>query len=257
MKLFFTIFKKEITELTRSKKILILSILFLFIAVSSPIIAKLIPTLLKSIPSTPGLIITLPTPTWNDALDQFVKNISQIAMIVIIFVFAGSIAEEKNKKTLEMVLTKPIPRNIFVLAKITSSFFVTKIIFLVTAAIFYFYTVSTFTSFSLINFFWLCIFTLAFLLLIEAITVFFSTITNNQITAVGFAFLTEIIFSTLIAYFKKIADYSPTYVFGHYKELMANGVLTHFWPPLIVTIGLICVLILVSMHFFQKQEIER
>ncbi len=257
MKNLITIIKKEFLELVRSKKLLILIILFGFIAISSPIIAKLIPTLLKNMPATPGLTISLPDPTWNNAIDQLVKNISQIAMIIIMFMFAGTVADEKNKKTLEITLTKPISRTSFILGKYLANFGATKIIFILASALFYLYTTSLFSAFSLINFVLLTIFMLIYLMVICALTIFFSTINTNPIVAVAQAFFVEIIFATAISYFKKAADYSPTYVLSNYKILMEQGNYTDFLPSAIISIVIIIFFVLLSIFLFQRQEVER
>lgn len=144
---FTALLKKEILEIYRTRKFMILGILFLFVAISSPVLAKLIPKLLANteFPGT-NIHIQIPDATWKDSIDQFVKNLIQFGVIVIVFMFAGSIAEEKNKKTLELVLAKPVPRNQFVLSKVLSSFAVIKVTFLASAIIFYLYTLSLFGS---------------------------------------------------------------------------------------------------------------
>lgn len=249
--------KKELLEIYRSKKLLILAILFLFIAISSPILAKLIPTILKSMPETPGLTIQLPEPTWKDAVDQLIKNLSQIGMVVLIILSAGSIAEEKNKKTLEIVLTKPISRSKFILVKFISSLFVTKVVFLISMLIFYLYTISLFGSFSLLNFIWLTIFSLIALAFMISLTVFFSAISKNQIIALALAFATEAILAIIFSSIKKISDYNPSYVFGNYKELMSNDQIHDFIPSALVSIGAIVLLLVFAILSFKKQEIER
>lgn len=249
--------KKELTDIVRSKKLLILVILFAFIAISSPILAKLMPVLLKSIPQTPGITISVPDPTWKDAIDQLIKNLSQIGMIVIIFIFAGSVTEEKTKKTLELVLTKPISRPAFILSKFLSSILVAKLVFIIAMIVFYLYTISILGSFSLLNFFWLSLFLLIYLILVLSLTLFFSTISASSITAIGLTFLAQIIFATFIGYIKSLQDYSPTYILGHYEELMQNGFNLEFLPPIFISLGLIIILTLASTSFFQKHEVER
>jgi ABC-2 type transport system permease protein len=250
-------FKKEILEIIRSKKLLILIILFGFIAISSPILAKLLPVLLKSMPSTPGVTFNIPEPTWKDAIDQLLKNISQIGMIVIIFIFAGSIADEKSKKTLEMVLSKPISRANFILAKFLASITAVKVVFLASMVIFYLYTISLLGSFSLVNFIWLSVFLLIYLILVLSLTLFFSTISASQIAAVGFTFLVQIVYSTGINYIKSLKDYSPSYVLSNYQELMHKGNFSDFLPSAIVSIILVLLFIAVSIQLFKKQEVER
>lgn len=254
---FATMVKKEILEIYRSKKLLILIILFAFCAIASPILAKLIPTLLKAMPQTPGLVINLPDPTWRDSIDQFIKNLSQIGLIVIIFMFSGSIAEEKSKKTLEIVLTKPISRTGFIFAKFYSSALYLKIVFILSAIVFYFYTVSILGNFSALNFLWFALFLLVFLILVLAVTIFFSTIFSNQILAASTTFFVSIIFTTVIGYIKKLTDYNPSYILSNYKNLMADGKIADFLPSGITSLALIIFLIFFAAIIFKRQEVER
>jgi len=256
MKAFFTLLHKEATEIFRSKKLLILGIIFGFVAISSPIIAKIIPEIFKNI-QTGGITFNIPEPTWRDAIDQLVKNTSQFGLIVIIFMFAGAVAEEKSKKTLEMLLTKPISRVSFVLSKFVSAKLYISGVFVLSAVVFYSYAVSLFSNFSLANYAWLILFLLVYLLTILAVTIFFSTISKSQIMAVGLAFFGSIIFTTIIGYIKAISDYSPAYIVANYKDLMLDGKFANFLPSFYTSIGIIIVLVVLSIIFFQKQEIER
>jgi len=227
------------------------------VAISSPVLAKLTPLILKSVPVTPGLTINLPDPTWKDAVDQLVKNMSQIGLIVLIIMFAGSIADEKSKKTLELVLTKPVSRANFILSKFISSMVATKIVFIIAMAIFYAYTVSVFGTFNLINFVWLSIFSLIFLAMVVALTLFFSAIARSQIVALSLAFFTEVLISIVFGLFKRIGNYSPSFVFGHYTDLMANGKIHDFLPSAFISIAAIFVFLILSIYFFRRQEVER
>lgn len=256
MNQFIVLLNKEAKEIIRSKKLLVMAILFLFTAIASPIIAKILPQIMQNV-SVPGMIINLPESTWRDAIDQLIKNISQIVGIVLVFLFAGAIAEEKNKKTLEIVLTKPISRANLILAKIISSVGLLGISLLVMAIIFYFYTYSLLGSFSVINFSWLILVLFIYLSLIATITIFMSTIAGNQITAVGMAFALEIILLTLLDYIKAIKHYLPGYAFGHYKEIMADGKIVDFLPSILISLALIVLFTMFSVTIFKNQEIER
>lgn len=249
------LFKKEWLELSRTKKYFVLAIIFVFVAISSPILAKLIPTIFKNL-QVQGIAITIPEPTWKDAIDQFVKNISQIAMIVIVFVFAGSIAEEKNKKTLEMLLTKPVSRSNFVLAKYAAAFLATILVYFLTSMLFYFYSASLFGNFSPGSFLLMALLILIYLLQVIAVTILASTFTSNQIIAAGIAFFMEIVVVTILGSIDKISKYMPGYILGHYKEVM-DGSHSGFAPSTIVTISLIIVSVILSVIIFRRQEIER
>jgi ABC-2 type transport system permease protein len=256
MKTLFTLIRKDLLEQWRTKKILILSIIFLFVAIASPIIAKITPELLKSV-SVPGLTIKLPTPTYLDSLDQFIKNISQIALLVLVFVVAGAVSDEKNRKTLEILLTKPISRTLFILSKFKAYFISVTAIFAVSAVIFYLYTVSTFATFNLLNFAIMAGNVLLYILMIASVTILASTIVNNSIAAGGIGFVVYILFGTVFSLIEPIKKYSPNTIFSNYKDLVTNGWNSDLFWPLMVIIAVILVSVVTAILVFKRQEIER
>jgi ABC-2 type transport system permease protein len=248
--------KKELLEQVRSKKLFVISILFLFIAVSSPILAKLIPELFTTIPGT-EITLKIPDATWIDGLSQYVKNVSQIAVIAIIFLFAGSISEEKNKKTLELLLSKPISRIEYILGKFVSGFLVITIINLLAGLIFYIYSNTLFNAGNFMNFLVINLILTLILLLIQSITIFFSSMNQNQINAAGLSFLSYVIISTILPLFEKLKVFLPTYILSMYSQSYIDGDFTVYTKSIITCLMLIFILIGVSILLFNKQEIER
>jgi ABC-2 type transport system permease protein len=255
MSQFIILFKKEWLELIRSKKLLIMIVLLLFVSISSPILAKLIPSIFKNIEGIGP--INIPESTWKDAVDQFVKNANQFVGLVIVFMFAGAIAEEKNKKTLEIVLTKPISRASFLLAKFLSGSLLITICMTIGSVIFYYYAVSIFGSFSLQNFVFLAVVLHILFSVILALTIFASTIANTQIIAIAIAFFVEIVSLAVLPYIDAIKNYLPTYVSSNYKEMMINGEFQNFMPSIYTSLVLIFLFIASSILIFKRQEVER
>ena len=253
---FTVMFRKELLEQLRKKKLLIMAAVFLFVAVGSPIIAKLTPEILRSI-TVPGITFNIPEPTFNDAVSQFIRNISQIALLVLVFVVAGAISDEKIKKTLEVILTKPISRAKFVLAKFVGYFVSITAIFLMASLIFYFYTVTTFVSFSFANFSVLALIVLLYILMIVAITILSSTIVGSSILAGGIGFISYILIGTVFSLVGSISKYSPNLIFSHYQDVLTHGWRGDLLIPLVIIISVILISIISSVALFRKQEIER
>jgi len=252
----FTLIRKDLLEQWRTKKVLILSIVFLFVAVASPIIAKITPELLKTL-SVPGMTITLPKATYVDSLDQFIKNVSQIAILVLVFVVAGAVSDEKNRKTLEILLTKPVSRTLFILSKFKAYFISITAIFAVSSLLFYLYTVSTFASFNFWNFALMAGNVLLYILMIAAVTILASTIVSNSIAAGGIGFVSYILFGTIFSFFEPLKKYSPNKIFSAYKDIVIKGWNGDLLLPIVVILSVIIVSVLVSIYVFQRQEIER
>lgn len=112
---------KELLEIRRTWRIWVIPGLTIFFAISGPFIALVTPQLLKALAtSEPGMVIQLPDPTARDALGQFLQNLSQIVMIALVITGAGSVSGERSSGTAILVLTKPLARPAFVLAKLAS-----------------------------------------------------------------------------------------------------------------------------------------
>jgi len=62
-----------------------------------------------------GLLI--PTPTYHDAYTQWIKNLSQIALFALIIIYGSIISSERRSGTAVLVLTKPVSRTAFIIAK--------------------------------------------------------------------------------------------------------------------------------------------
>lgn len=112
---------KEFLEIVRTWRAWVLPGLMLFLAFSSPVLAKLTPQLLESaIQGQPGVEIVIPPPTYLDAYAQWIKNLQQVVVFVLLLTGGGMIAGERSSGTAVLVLTKPVSRAAFVIAKFVS-----------------------------------------------------------------------------------------------------------------------------------------
>ena len=59
----------------------------------------------------------MPTPTYLDAYAQWAKNLTQIVLFAIIIIYGGLSRPERKSGTAILVLTKPVSRSAFVVAK--------------------------------------------------------------------------------------------------------------------------------------------
>jgi ABC-2 type transport system permease protein len=64
-----------------------------------------------------ALVKAMPKPSYLDAYGQWIKNLSQIGLFAIIIIYGGLISAERKSGTAILVLTKPLSRTSFVIAK--------------------------------------------------------------------------------------------------------------------------------------------
>jgi ABC-2 type transport system permease protein len=118
---FLAFLRKEFTEIVRTWRIWVIPGMLLFFGVISPIIAAVTPALVQSMAAAqPGVVVKLPPPTALDASAQFLKNLNQFILIAIVIAGAGVVSGERASGTAILVLTKPLSRGAFVMAKIIS-----------------------------------------------------------------------------------------------------------------------------------------
>jgi ABC-2 type transport system permease protein len=119
---FIAFSKKEFTEQFKSfRAVILIAVLFLF-GMTSPLLAKLTPDILKSV-DLQGMTISMPAPTVLDAYAQFFKNIP-MGFIVLLLVCGGLLSQDVTRGTLIVLLAKGLSRHAVIASKFVSAFLV-------------------------------------------------------------------------------------------------------------------------------------
>ena len=251
---FWVVFRKEMLEQWRTYKILIVgAVLFLF-GLTSPLLAKFTPEMLAAVPGLPaGMADFIPTPTVADAITQYIKNMSQFGILLALLMSMGSVAQEKERGTAALILTRPVSRGTFILAK----FAALKVTFVVSQLLAalgcWYYTYLLFEAlpwgpFLLMNGLMLVVY-----MVYVAMTLLSSTLVRSQSGAGGLAFGGLILLAGLGA-FPRLAEYLPGRLFEWGVAMVLGKDLTA-WPALWVSMGLIAVCLLAAGLIFRRQEL--
>ena len=139
MKSYIAFTKKEFCENVRTYKLFIMLAVYLLLGIMSPVTAKVLPQLLKSL-MPEGMSITLSEPTALDSWAQFYKNVPQIGLIVLVILFSGTMANEFGRGTLINMLTKGLSRRVVILSKFTMAALIWTLSYALCFAVTYFYT---------------------------------------------------------------------------------------------------------------------
>jgi len=108
---------KELREILRTWRIWVLPSIVLFFAVTGPLLARFTPQIVGALVGNQLNGLKIPTPTYVDAYVQWIKNLSQIVLIAVIIVYGSLVSGEIRSGTAVLVLTKPLSRTAFVIAK--------------------------------------------------------------------------------------------------------------------------------------------
>lgn len=251
---FLVVLRKELLEQWRTYKLLIVAAILVVFGLTSPLLAKLIPDLLKSIPDMPpGLAESIPAPTLADAVAQYIKNMSQFGILLALLMTMGSVAQEKERGTAALMLTRPVSRGTFLLAKFTAQALTFAASLILAALGCWYYTLLLFEALPWRPFLALNGLMLLVFLVYIAVTLLCSTLARTQAAAGGLAFAALILIGG-IGSLPRISDYSPGRLFG-WGAAMTLGSGEAAWPALWVSVGLIFAALLAAWLVFRKQEI--
>ena len=251
---FINVFRKEMLEQWRTYRFLIVMAILIIFGMTSPLMAKFLPELLKAIPgATEAILAIIPTPTVSDAVGQYVKNMNQFGILLALLTTMGMVVQEKERGTAAFFLTRPVSRETFLLAKFASQA-VTLVIGVSIAAIgCWYYTYILFEPLPWGPFLASNGLMLVAFLVYVALSLLGSAIARSQGIAVGLAFVALIVMSALGA-LPSIGNYFPARLFSWGATMLLGGHDTA-WPAFGVSLGIIVAALLVACLVFRRQEI--
>jgi ABC-2 type transport system permease protein len=245
--------RKEMLEQWRTSRFLVLVIVLGAFGMSSPLLAKFMPEIMKSVPGAEQFAMLVPSPTIRDALEQYIKNISQFALLLAIFLAMGMMVQEKERGSAVLMLVKPLSRGAFLMAKFIALAVTFGVALAVAGLLGYIYTTLLFEAPAPVA--WLGLNALLWLysLVYVAITLLASTITRSQAVAAGTGFGALLVLGILSA-IPGLDRYLPGQLVAWGAELFYPPVAT-YWPALIVSVGLIALCLVAAWLAFRQQEL--
>jgi len=253
MRVFGVQLQKELQELWRTRKLLIVLAVMVSFGFMSPLLAKLLPDLLKSMGEgqASGVIIQIPEPTYRDAIDQFIKNMTQFGLLLAVLMTFGTIVGEKERGQAALMFPHPLPREIFVLAKFAAMAILFGLALLLGALADYLYTVLLFETPDIGGFVALIVLIYVWLLSLIALSLLASTLGHSITSAGGLAFAFLLAF-LLLDMFTNLA---PGKVMGWGRALAVNSGDPDRWGALIVTLAITIIGVSTSAVILRRQEI--
>jgi ABC-2 type transport system permease protein len=227
---FGTFTAKEGRETLKTWRLWVLPGILLFLALSSPLLTKLTPELIKATASSqPGVVIKLPPPTARDSYVQYMGNLSQLVMIAIIIAGAAIIASERKAGTAVLVLTKPISRAGFVVAKAISQLTLLIVAAAAGAAVCIATTVALFGNASISQFIEAVALWLVFACAMLMLMLWLSAAMSGQAPAAGAGVAIWIALFVLTG-FPLIRDHSPAGLISASDAALRGRDVALLWP---------------------------
>jgi ABC-2 type transport system permease protein len=251
--IFLAMLRKELLEQWRSRRLVAVAAVLLFFGFLSPLSAKMLPDLMKSLGDTGGIVIEVPPPTAQDALLQHVKNTSQFGVFLAVLLAMGALAREKERGTAAMILSKPASRAHFLLSKFVALTLVFFLCLTLAGLACYYYTIVLFKGIGEARFLEINLLLALFIEFYLAVTLLGSTIAHSQVVAGGLG-LGAVFVVAILGALPRLGDYMPTALLEWARALMA-GTGEPAWGAVAVSLVGIAVCLGTALAVFGRQEL--
>lgn len=246
--------RKELLEIRRTWRIWVLPGIVLFFALTGPVLARFTPELLQAIgPQDAGFVIEVPDPTYVHAYQQWTQNLTQIVTFALIIMLGGVVAGERKSGTAVLMLTKPLSRSGFILAKFVAQSALLVSTLLVGAAVTWGVTWAMFGEAPLRPLGAATGVWLVWALMFVALMLLLSAMLGAQAGAAGLGVAVFIMLSIPSAW-ETAARFSPAGLLGAPGRLVAGQPVYLAWP-LLTTFALTALALGGAIVVFNKKEL--
>jgi len=248
--------RKEWLESWRTLRTPIVGGLFVLVGLTSPLLAKYLPEIVKAAGGSQFPTVNLPTPVLADAVGQVWKNLAQFGAFAAIILAMGSVSGELDRGTAAFVLSKTASRGAFLAAKVGVIAAILGLATLLAVGLAWSYTAVLFEPPSITG--WLVLAGLAWLGLCAwaAITFMGSTVTGSTAAAAGIGFVALLVLS-IVAAVPGLAPFGPGGLAAPAVAIASGETIDRIdvLKPVISTAILIAIALGVAAWSFRRREL--
>jgi ABC-2 type transport system permease protein len=246
--------RKEFLETRKTWRLWVVPGVLVFLGLTTPVLAAVTPAILKmTAERQPGVVIRFPDPTSIDAYTQFMGNLLQLALLVVIITGAAAVAGERRGGTAVLVLTKPLSRTSFVWSKAIANLVVLVAATALGAALCIAVTVALFDTAHIVAFVGSIAVWLALAAMFVCLMVWLSAALDKQAAAAGAGIA---VYAALFALagFPAVRDWTPAGIFTA-NDALLKGRDAALAQPVAVTLVLAVVFLLLAAWSFRRKEL--
>lgn len=254
LQLFLTALQKELLQQWRTRRVLVVAVVFLLFGLFSPLLARFTPELLRSIEGAEQFADLIPEPTTADAILQYIENLTQFGLIIALLLGMGAVAGEKEQGTASILLSKPLPRGAFVLSKFVAQAAVYLLGFLLAALAAYYYTRFLFEPLAIGPFLFGNLLLWVWLLCYASVTLLGSVLGRTTGMAAGFA-LAGVVLLLLAGSLPMVGALFPGGLLAWASQLGLDSTISPNGGALAGSIVVIVVCLVTAVAIFEQQEL--
>lgn len=252
----FKLLKYDFYHLRKTSKFIIFPVVIIIFAILSPLTARYMNEILDLALSESGIDIDFTDPVVLDSYIQYVGNLFETIIFVVLFIGVGFFIKDKTKGLLPLVLSKPINKTKYLISKFTSLSILIFISLVLGYIVFSYYTYFVFDKVDLLAVFLVSILFFVYVIFILSIALFSATFFSSYLGAVSVTLGIYIVTSMLTIFEVSIFKYLPGFISKNSIDiLMDNSITSDVLLNIGLTILVSIIFILLSINKFKKQDI--
>lgn len=254
MTAFAAFLAKELREARATWRLWVVPGVLVVIGLTSPVLAAVTPALIDATAGrSPGVVIEVPDPVARDAYVQFLGNLMQLALLAIIATGGAAVAAERRAGTAVLMLTKPLTRTGFIVAKVVSGIALLTAATVAGAALCVVVTLMLFDASHIAAFAASVGLWLALAAMFTAIMVLLSAATLRQGPATGAGIAVYVVLLALTG-FPLVRDHSPAGIIASSDALLSGREVALLWP-LATTLAVTALCVVGAAVVFRRKEL--
>ena len=252
----FKLLKYDFYHLRKTSKFIVFPIVIIIFAILSPITARYMNELLDIALADSGIDINLTDPVVLDSYIQYIGNLYETVLFVVLFVGVGFFIKEKTKGLLPLVLSKPINKTKYILSKYISLSILILVSLLIGYLVFSYYTYYIFDEIDMFGMLLATLLFFVYILYILSISLFTATHFKSYLAAVSVTFGIYVFTSMLTIFEISIFNYLPGVIVNSSIDIIiGEDIVGDVLMNIGVTLLLSIVFIYFSIKRFNKQDI--
>lgn len=252
----FKLLKYDFYHLRKTSKFIIFPVVIVMFAILSPVTARYMNQILDLALGDSGIDIALNDPVALDSYVQYMGNLYETILFVILFVGVGFFIKDKTKGLLPLVLSKPINKTKYILSKYISLSIVILVSLLMGYLVFSYYTYFIFNEIDMLGMLLTTLLFFIYVLYILSICLFTTTHFKSYLASVSVTFGIYIFTSMLTIFEISVFKYLPGVISNNSINILTEQeVVSDVLINVVVTLLLSVVFIYFSIRKFNKQDI--
>jgi len=252
----FKLLKYDFYHLRKTSKFIIFPVIIVIFAILSPITARYMNELLDLALADSGINIVLTDPVVLDSYLQYIGNLYETILYVVLFVGVGFFIKDKTKGLLPLVLSKPISKTKYVLSKYISISVLILLSLLMGYVVFSYYTYFIFDEVDMIGMLLTTLLFFVFIIYILSIALFTSIYFKSYLASVSITFGVYIITSMLTIFEVSVFQYLPGFISNNsINILIGEEVAKDVFINVVATLFISIIFIVLAIKKINNQDV--